>query len=234
MMTAKRTYIGIGIIIGLAALALLWSLFRPELLFVNATVNEPPPAAVVSMSPAAMSADKAAQSTAVAMSPSDAMVKSTAAATSNDAIVQPTAVAMSMEEAVQATAPAVVAPVAEAAPTTVSAAPVTWSAHFQSLAHETNGTADIRTLEDGSRVLRLEDFATSNGPDVRVYLVRGTDGTQDEAIKNGEFIDLGALKGNIGDQNYVIPAEVDLSQYQAVSIWCRRFSVNFGATVLEG
>ena len=101
---------------------------------------------------------------------------------------------------------------------------------FQTLAHETRGTATLLALENGSHVVRLEGFATSNGPDVRVYLVRGSDGTNDAAIKQGDFIDLGALKGNIGDQNYVVPADVDLDAYQAVSIWCRRFSVNFGAT----
>ena len=52
------------------------------------------------------------------------------------------------------------------------------------------------------------------------------------AAKQAGFVDLGALKGNIGDQNYDVPADLDLSRYRAVSIWCRRFSVNFGAAPL--
>jgi hypothetical protein len=108
------------------------------------------------------------------------------------------------------------------------------SGAFQGLAHETSGMASVYQLEDGRRVLRLEDLRTSNGPDLRVYLVEGDDATNDEAIKAGHFVELGRLKGNIGNQNYEIPADVDLSRYQSVSIWCERFSVNFAAATLMG
>ena len=107
-----------------------------------------------------------------------------------------------------------------------------YSGTFHSNAHETNGVATIYQLDDGRRVLRLSAFRTSNGPDVRVYLVAATDVQEEEAAKRAGIVDLGALKGNIGDQNYDVPAELDLSKYRAVSIWCRRFSVNFGAAPL--
>ena len=103
---------------------------------------------------------------------------------------------------------------------------------FHSNAHETTGRATIYRLEDGRRVLRLTEFATSNGPDVRVYLVAAGDVQSEAAAKQAGFVDLGALKGNIGDQNYDVPASLDLTKYRAVSIWCRRFSVNFGAAPL--
>jgi hypothetical protein len=103
---------------------------------------------------------------------------------------------------------------------------------FHSNAHETNGVATIYRLADGRRVLRLTQFATSNGPDVRVYLVAAGDVQEEAAAKRAGFVDLGALKGNIGDQNYDVPASLDLAKYRAVSIWCRRFSVNFGAAPL--
>ncbi len=103
---------------------------------------------------------------------------------------------------------------------------------FHTNAHETNGVATIYRLLDGRRVLRLTQFATSNGPDVRVYLVAASDVQDEAAAKQAGFVDLGALKGNIGDQNYDVPAGLDLSRYRAVSIWCRRFSVNFGAAPL--
>ncbi len=173
-MITRRTTIGIGAVAVFVLLVLLWSQFRPELLFINAAVNEPAPVAM-----------------------SDAMAKPTAAAMS-DAMAKPTEAAM-----------------------------------FTSLAHETSGTASITSLDDGSHVLRLEDFKTSNGPDVHVYLVCGTDAAKDDAIVAGKFIDLGSIKGNIGNQNYVIPAGTDLSQYQAVSIWCQRFGINFGGTKLN-
>ena len=103
---------------------------------------------------------------------------------------------------------------------------------FHSNAHETKGVATIYRLDDGRRVLRLTGFSTSNGPDVRVYLVAAGDVKDESAAKQAGFVDLGAMKGNIGDQNYDIPAGLDLDRYRAVSIWCRRFSVNFGAAPL--
>jgi hypothetical protein len=106
------------------------------------------------------------------------------------------------------------------------------SGRFHSNAHETNGLATIYRLPDGRRVLRLTEFGTSNGPDVRVYLVAAGDVQDEAAAKRAGFADLGALKGNIGEQNCDVPADLDLSRYRAVSIWCRRFSVNFGAAPL--
>jgi hypothetical protein len=101
--------------------------------------------------------------------------------------------------------------------------------------HKTSGTVNILSTADGGHVLRLENFRTSNGPDVRVYLVKGTNADNNDFIKAGgdNFVDLGALKGNIGDQNYTIPPNVNLDEYKSVSIWCRRFAVNFGAAPLE-
>jgi hypothetical protein len=81
-------------------------------------------------------------------------------------------------------------------------------------------------------VLRLTDFATSNGPDVRVYLVAAPDASDNETVTQAGFIELGKLKGNQGDQNYDVPADLDLTKYRAVTIWCRRFSVNFATAPL--
>ncbi len=98
---------------------------------------------------------------------------------------------------------------------------------FSSLAHDTSGEATLKELEDGSHVLRLEDFETSNGPDVRVYLSAG-----DKDSYGKDFVDLGGLKGNVGDQNYTVPSGTDLDRYDTVVIWCRRFTVAFGAALL--
>jgi hypothetical protein len=105
--------------------------------------------------------------------------------------------------------------------------------HFHAVAHETKGHASIFQLADGRRMLRLTEFETSNGPDVRVYLVASDDAADSETVKNAGYIELGALKGNLGDQNYEIPASVDLTKYKSVTIWCRRFSVNFGTAPLQ-
>ena len=106
------------------------------------------------------------------------------------------------------------------------------SGQFHNGAHETKGKAAIFQLGDGKRTLRLTDFATSNGPDVRVYLVAANDAKDDDTVKSAGFVELGSLKGNIGDQNYDVPANVDLNKYRAVTIWCARFSVNFGTAPL--
>jgi hypothetical protein len=115
-----------------------------------------------------------------------------------------------------------------------SAMPVA-TGNFTGILHKTSGKAIILRTADGGHVLRLEDFRTSNGPDVRVYLVKGTNANNSDFIKAGSanFVDLGALKGNVGNQNYTIPENVNLDDYNSVSIWCRRFAVDFGAASLE-
>jgi hypothetical protein len=103
---------------------------------------------------------------------------------------------------------------------------------FHSVAHETHGTATIQDVGGGHRILRLTDFATSNGPDVRVYLVAAPDAADNRTVTQAGFVELGKLKGNQGDQNYDVPDALDLSHYRAVTIWCRRFSVNFATAPL--
>ena len=103
---------------------------------------------------------------------------------------------------------------------------------FHSGAHETKGMATVFQLADGKKTLRLTNFATSNGPDVHVYLVAAPDAKDNDTVTKANVVDLGSLKGNIGDQNYELPANADLAKYRAVTIWCKRFSVNFGTAPL--
>ena len=107
------------------------------------------------------------------------------------------------------------------------------SGHFYSILHPTEGTATVYRLGDGARVLRLTSFRTSNGPDVHVYMVADDDAKDVATVQQAGFIDLGVLKGNIGDQNYILGSDLDLGKYRTVSIWCKRFSVNFGAAALR-
>jgi Electron transfer DM13 len=106
------------------------------------------------------------------------------------------------------------------------------SGSFHSVAHDSKGTASVYQLADGKRFLRFTNFETSNDPDVHVYLVAANDASDSETVRKAGFLELSSLKGNIGDQNYDIPASVDLSKYRAVTIWCKRFSVNFGTAPL--
>jgi hypothetical protein len=94
---------------------------------------------------------------------------------------------------------------------------------FEALSHPGRGTATLLTEPDGTSVVTLTDFETDNGPDVRVYLSRGTDADG----RGASFIDLGAMKGNKGDQQYAVPADVDLTEFDAVVLWCRAFDVGF-------
>ncbi|MEU4211858.1 DM13 domain-containing protein [Streptomyces sp. NPDC026206] len=101
--------------------------------------------------------------------------------------------------------------------------------------HTTTGTVRILRLPDGSRVLRLENLDTSNGPDLRVLITdapvkQGRAGWH--VFDDGAHVSLGELKGNKGDQNYALPAGLDLNRYGSVSIWCDRFDVSFGAAAL--
>jgi len=120
----------------------------------------------------------------------------------------------------------------DSTPDQVAELTVLASGRFQRLEHPTMGTATIVELEDGRRFLRFEGLDTSNGPDLRVYLSEIP--ASDDWYAYGErFVDLGALKGNRGDQNYVLPDDLDLSKYRSAVIWCRRFTVGFGVAGLE-
>ena len=107
------------------------------------------------------------------------------------------------------------------------------SGRFYSILHPTEGTATIYQMGDGTHVLRFTNFSTSNGPDVHVYMVAADDAKDIATVQKAGFVDLGVIKGNIGDQNYTLGSDLDLAKYRAVSIWCKRFSVNFGAVALR-
>jgi hypothetical protein len=101
---------------------------------------------------------------------------------------------------------------------------------FQSVRHEAAGNAQAIRLAEGGRVLTLTDFEVDNGPDLRVYLVASPATAEDEV---DEFVDLGALEGNVGSQQYELPRSVDLDRYSTVVIWCRAFSVLFARAPLR-
>ncbi|MFJ4038416.1 DM13 domain-containing protein [Microbacterium sp. NPDC090007] len=102
--------------------------------------------------------------------------------------------------------------------------------------HETSGAVRVIENPDGTRQLALVGLSTSNGPDVHVWLsagpvVEGRDGWYTAA--DHAHVDLGPLRGNLGDQLYDIPADVDLSVFRTVDLWCERFAVSFGAAALS-
>lgn len=102
---------------------------------------------------------------------------------------------------------------------------------FISRDHGTTGAVRVVELADGSRFVRLEDLATDNGPDLFVWLTTNTADGHEGAFRD-EYVNLGRLKGNIGNQNYELPADVAIEEWQSVVIWCDRFSSAFGAADL--
>ena len=104
---------------------------------------------------------------------------------------------------------------------------------FVSHEHHTTGTVQLVARADGRRQLVLRDLSTSDGPDVWVWLSDQPVGADRSAFGRGHYVPLARLKGNQGNQVYDVPAEVDLGSVHSVSLWCRRFSVSFGAAALN-
>ncbi|MBN6035434.1 DM13 domain-containing protein [Amycolatopsis sp. 195334CR] len=103
---------------------------------------------------------------------------------------------------------------------------------FVSQEHDTSGKARVVDLGDGNRVLRLEGFSTSDGPDVHVWLSAATAGGEWGKYDDGAVVKLGKIKATDGNQNYAIPADAKLTGLQSVVIWCDRFNVAFGSAPL--
>ncbi|MGH2787729.1 MAG: DM13 domain-containing protein [Actinomycetota bacterium] len=102
---------------------------------------------------------------------------------------------------------------------------------FRELAHSARGTARLLRTGDGSLFVRFEDFEVENGPDLRVYLSAAP--PISDSRFDVDFVDLGDLKGNVGSQNYRIPADADVDRFKSVVVWCRRFSVGFAVAPIS-
>jgi hypothetical protein len=117
-------------------------------------------------------------------------------------------------------------------PSAPAAPAVLAKGEFVTQEHTTTGTARVLELPDGSRVLRLEGFATSDGPDVHVWLATTRAGADWHSYDDGRHVPLGELKATDGNHNYAIPANADLKGLQSAVIWCDRFNVAFGSAPL--
>ena len=91
--------------------------------------------------------------------------------------------------------------------------------------HNSEGIAREITLEDGKQFIRFENFKVTNGPDLFVYLAADKSAS--------DFVDIGRLKANNGNQNYEVPEGTDLTKYDTVLIWCKAFSILFGSADLK-
>jgi len=99
--------------------------------------------------------------------------------------------------------------------------------------HQGSGNAEVFQGTDGKRIVRFTDFEVTNGPDLKVWLVANPNVTEASDVTGSEYVALGPLKGNIGDQNYDIPADLDLEKFTSVVIWCEQFGVLFASASLK-
>lgn len=211
--TGKARRRSLVVVVGIGLLAAALVLFQPWKLVVDEVVDEALPDVAVSAptSPSPVASTSVAAS-AVASSP-----VASAPGGSDPA----------------ATPPLVGSPAS--APTPSAGARTLARGVFISHEHQTSGSVRLLKLADGRRVLRIEGLDTSNGPDLKVWItdqqvLEGPSGWP--VFDDGRYLDLGSLKGNKGNQNYVIPPDARLDGLRSVSIWCDRFNVSFGAAEL--
>lgn len=253
----RRIWVAVsGIVVVATALGLYW--FQPWKLVTSTTVNE----ALPSLTAAPVAAERppapvtTARTTTAQTTPATA--DTTTPATTATAIGADTITTQTADKEAPAT-------LVTAAPTATSkhpAAPATTAARgrtsvagtaaarkppplngpVQLLAgellsheHQTSGTVRLVELPDGRRVVTLENLATSDGPDVHVWLAKAAVQPSNNGwyvFDDQEHVDLGRLKGNLGNQVYAVPDDLALTDYGSVSLWCERFSVSFGAAAL--
>lgn len=89
----------------------------------------------------------------------------------------------------------------------------------------TGGVSIVKTADGGAKVVLGQDFSLDGAPDPRVGL--GANGKYDDAS------DLGKLTKLKGTQTYAVPAGIDVSKYNEVYIWCRKYSVPLGVATLK-
>jgi hypothetical protein len=152
------------------------------------------------------------------------------AAASEAASVAPRSVEPTAAAATAAASAAAATPVAPTAAPAATPDPIARSGSFHGSDdfHFGRGTARLLEVAPGSFVVRLEDFAVRNGPDLYVYLSPKSDGYATDAIE------LGRLKADTGNQNYVVPAGAldDPADAASVVIWCKQFSHLFATAPL--
>ena len=203
MLTRKRIIISAVVIIGIPGLAMAWWLLSP--LFISQTVDEEFPLASNAIIPADMTMAEA----------EEVMVEAASQFNSYDERV-PDDMAMP-DDAMQMDASVV----------KVKSGSFRDADSF----HKGSGTATIYRSQDGQNLLRLEDFRVTNGPDLRVLLVPNPNPQGRDDVKG--FIELGKLKGNMGNQNYFLPDGEDGSGYESVVIYCKPFQVVFSVATLN-
>ncbi len=213
---SQRGYVSLavaGVLAAIVGLPIAWYLGSP--LFIDQKVNE----AFPTIAPAVVQ---------------PTVPPTIAAPTIAPAVI----VATGAPVAIAPTVPPTVAPPTTVPPTPTPAGPVRLGQGSFSVVdtvHKGSGEATFYRLPDGQVVLRLEDnFKVTNGPDLYIYLAgHAAPRTSMQLHENGAF-EVAQLKGNIGGQNYTLPADFDPAQYKSVVIYCKRFTTVFSTAEISG
>ena len=236
----KRRSIQVAaVIVALPALALAWWLGSP--LFIDRVVDEPFPLAAMAVVPDDMTAEEVEAIMLDAAStdtpadeemPEMATTATSAAAgtTSPDTTAAPDgeAPATTMVDAAEPTTtvppePSTTLPPEPTGPVALASGNLMDADSF----HQGSGQVVLYQLEDGSRIIRLEDIEVTNGPQLHVLLTPVHDLTGRDHLQEAGYVDLGALKGNIGSQNYEVPADYVIPEQLTLVIYCVPFHVVF-------
>ncbi len=249
-MDRRPFWIVIAVIVLVPVLAVAWWLGSP--LFLDTVVDEEFPVVTGAVNDATMEADAMAEAAQPTAAPDEAPTveptaeaEPTATATEEaqptaTMLAEPTEMPVAEEEPTKA--PTVVAPTPTEVPTPPppTEAPVAEPVRLKmgefrdgDSFHQGSGQVTIYRLEDGSHLLRLENFDVTNGPDLRVYLSQHADPQTVEELNSATYVDIGKLKGNTGNQNYVLPADVDVDALGSIIIYCQPFHVIFSVAALQ-
>ncbi len=220
-MTIKKGVIVVGAVVLVVAGAVGWWLLSP--LFINETVNEEFPYSAAAVAPPEMTAAEV-EEIMTGMAKMEQPVEEVMPAMP----APPDTTAPSASSSAAApTTPA--EPMSPAGPTALKTGMFRDADRF----HQGSGAATLYRLDEDSHVLRFEDFRVTNGPDLHVLLTYHADPESRDDLHAAGYVDLGSLKGNIGNQNYEIPAEADIGAAASVVIYCQPFHVVFSVAPLQ-
>ena len=213
-MSKKYLYSGVAVIIVLPIVALAWWLLSP--LLVDQTIDEALPFAAQAVVPPDMTRDEVEDVMA-------GMAKLTRP------VDEPMPDKMMMAAEDSSSGSSTTAPGASGTALVLSNGTFRGADRF----HQGSGEASIYRGPDGSYLLRLENFQVTNGPDLHVILSPSPAPESRDDVHQPGYLDLGSLKGNVGNQNYEIPADVDVDGLSSVVIYCSPFHVVFSVALLK-
>ena len=229
----KRRGVIIGaILVAIPVLAFAWWLGSP--LFIDRVVDEPFPRAAMAVVPDDMTEEQVEE-----------MMEEAAAEDVTVEEPMPEMPAPSETETTTAPSETTMAANETAAPTvaetttTAAPQPVGPVLLYQGVFvdgdsfHTGSGDVKVYRLEDGSLVLRLEDIQVRNGPDLNVIVTPSPTVAGRGDVRVEGHLDLGDLKGNIGSQNYDLPAEFALPEEFSVVVFCVPFQVVFASAEMR-